>query len=201
MGTLWFPILMVALIGVAFWVIPNYMSRVRRRSFWAGVLVLLIVAVTAIIGLSVDDVATARQWIGLGLVVGLGILVPAGIPAAVVIDALGYIFLATPRERIARVLRAYSSFLAWLIVVEEALYILGVYAPANARFIGLVAGLVIGLMAFAWDYGVNWGRPLAFNFQVVLVVWAIAVSIPSGVWIKSAGWDVRSALSFPGVVA
>lgn len=146
-----------------------------------------------------DPVQAARTAMIIGIFVGLPVLTIMGLGMSIVVDVLAVWFgESVPKSNIAGTIRWYLGLLAWLVAVQMGLLITGVYAPTVALLLGppVVAGLVYA--AIAWNFALGWGRRLLVLFLTAVLLWVVAVSIPSGWWLATTGKDGRSALLYYG---
>ena len=185
---------------------PGAAERYARR-LWRIMLIGLIVPPGSVfigwavaredIGFGMSSYPLARLIMGVGMAIGLPILIVVGGAAATVATVLARGFGAKPENADAFV-RAYLAVLVWYIFALDLMMLIGVRASAGELFGGIVAGVALGLIAFAWDYTLGWGRAIVFTYFIVRAVLIVTGLTPDGLWMETIGYPVASKVQTLG---
>lgn len=195
------------------WVLGNQQApgaavrygRIARRTFFTTVVLgFVLPAATMMYGLYVaiqnGDVDAARFVMGVGTIVSFVVLFFVGSLLVLPFDILGRILDRLTREESAWFLRAYQGFLIFFLFTQFVFWALGVYSPWGAIYVGLICGALLGMASFAWRWSVALGRHIVAATATLGIIWAVVVSVPSGMWLGTVGYDVPNSILFKGTV-
>ncbi len=184
----------IGVIALVIWLAPNLARRAWRWSWVSGAIVagivlagFLIPPISIALGLLggwiFDSVAVARVIMGIGILIGLLMKVVVGIAATTVanflFDAFRSVFRRSTREDVGEILEGYAGALSWVLLSEELCWLLAPYVPLWVLFLGILVGATIVSMTVGWNLPIAWGRRLAFQFQVVLLIVIFGVAVKS----------------------
>lgn len=186
-------LVVLGIIGAIVFVVlltPNLGRCVRNWSLVIGAIILagfLIPPISIAFGLLggwiFDSVAVARVVMGIGILVGLITKVAIGLVAVVIanllFDAFRGVFRRSTREDVGEIIEGYAGALSWVLLAEELCWLLAPYVPVWVLFLGVLVGATIISMTVGWNLPIAWGRRLAFQFQVVLLIVIFGIAVRS----------------------
>ena len=139
-----------------------------------------------------STIPLGRFIMGLGMAVGLPILIIVGGGATAAATILARGFTKVKPKNADAFVRAYLSLLLWYIFGLDLMMLIGVRASTAELFAGIVIGIAFGLMTYAWDFALAWGRAVVFVYFLCRAVVLITGLIPDGVYKDTVGYPVGS---------
>jgi hypothetical protein len=131
------------------------------------------------------------------LAFGFPALLVAGFGISLVATLINRLFWKNvSADDVAIIIQDYFRVLVWVLVFEELFIILGIHAPWQALLFGSLGLVIYTLMSFAFGWSLSFSKWIAMGIQVVLMIWAVGVSVPSGISLRLFNYDVSSEWSF-----